>query len=96
MSDYSYVGILFSTLKDALITNAIIHKDFLTLKGYMAISVFYWVNQLYIFLWLAQYICQVTYHIISSPVDFVVSPVENLLLGLNRENFVNFKFSPIR
>ena len=59
-SDYSYIGILFSTLTDALVTNAIMHKGFLPLKVYMAISVFFWAIQVYIFLWLAQHTCQVT------------------------------------
>ena len=32
---------------------------------------------------------------IVSPVGFLISPVENLLLGLNPEKFENLAFSPV-
>ena len=85
--------VLSSTLEDALIANAIFN-DFLKLKGYSAISVFLG-NQLYIFLSEHDIFSSSTLWVFtSSPMDFAVSPMENLLLGLTSENVLKIWHFP--
>ena len=65
-------------------------KDFLTLKGYSVISLILGKSGIYVFN-SVQYFCQFTswdFYIIPGsfrclpPIGFLISPVENLLLGL--------------
>ena len=61
------------------------------LKGYSAISTFSGKSGIRS----AKYICQFTLLMfILSPVDFFISLVENLLLGLTPENFLKFNTFP--
>ena len=76
-------GVLFSTLKDALIVNAIFHKIFRHLKFTQPFCVSGHVFKL------VQYICQFTlldFYIISG--GFSCLSMENLLLGLTPKNLV--------
>ena len=56
----------------------------------------FWLNQEYMFLSQSNiFINSRRWIFISSPVSFVVSPVENLLLGLTWKSFENLTFSPM-
>ena len=84
----------FWILKDALIANAIFQNIFWQLKVTQPVLCF-WINQLYMFL-NQRYVFVSSSHcfFMSFMVGFVVTPVENILLGLTPEKFRKFGISP--